>query len=64
MMNRSRFLRGNFEELGLSCSLAHAPPPQSLLLQQGFGEGVVGAGARWSFPFQGRDPEQGSGGDA
>lgn len=31
-MNRSRFLRGNFEELGLSSSLAHAPP-QSWLLQ-------------------------------
>lgn len=44
-MNRSRFLRGNFEELGLSGSLAHAPP-QSLLLQSVFGKGAVGAGAR------------------
>lgn len=42
MMNRSHFLRGNFEELGLSCSLAHAPP-QSLLLQEGFEKGAVGA---------------------
>lgn len=32
-MNGSRFLRGNFEELGLCCSLTHAPP-QSWLLQE------------------------------
>lgn len=44
MMNCGRFLRGNFEELGLSCSLAPASPRPAFAV--GCEKGAVGAGAR------------------